>query len=62
MAMLASRVSLRENKKNPATKCYQSDHWTWDLSHLDLMLSSLSFLDTCILEDLDILVAMFYWF
>ena len=26
-------------QKIPATKCYPSVHWTWDLSHLDRMLS-----------------------
>ena len=29
--------------KNPAMKCYHSEHWTWDLNHLYLMLFSLSY-------------------
>ena len=43
MTILASEALLGENKKNPAAKCYPSGHWTQDLSHLDLMLSSLSY-------------------
>ena len=26
-----------KNTKKPVTKCYPSEHWTWDLSHLHLM-------------------------
>ena len=29
--------------KNPAKKRHPSEYWTWDLSHLDLMISSLSY-------------------
>ena len=49
MAMLAL---LRENKKNPVTKCNPSKYWTWDLSYLDLVLFSLVYQGTCYLGDL----------
>ena len=52
MVILASEALLRENKKNPATKCYPSEHWTRDLIHLDLMLSSPSSEVMCYLGDL----------
>ena len=52
MAMLASYALLCENKKYPATKCYNSEHWTQDLSHLDLMLSSLTHQGMCYIEDI----------
>ena len=35
--------------KNPAIKWYPSNHWKWDLSHLDLMFSSLSYWGMCYL-------------
>ena len=41
MTILASETLLHENK-NPATKCYPSKYWTWDLRLSGLMLSSLS--------------------
>ena len=39
MVILASGALLNENKKNPTAKCYPSEHWTQDLSHLDLILT-----------------------
>ena len=45
MPTLASEALLRENKKNPVTKCYPSEYWT-QASNEPLILSpTLSFLD-----------------
>ena len=50
--MLAPYALLRENKKYPAIKCYDSEHWTQDLNHLDLMLSSLTHQGMCYIENI----------
>ena len=39
-------------QKYSAIKCFPNEHWTWDLSHLDLLLSSLSYWGMCYLGDL----------
>ena len=39
-------------QKYPATKCYPSENWTWDLYLLDLMLSSLRYQGMCYVGDL----------
>ena len=49
-------------QKNPGTKCYPSEHWTWHISHLDLMLSSLSYWGMCYLGDLRFHMVILYWF
>ena len=41
-----------KTKKNPATKCYPTKHWTHYLSHSGLMLSSLSHWGKCYLAEL----------
>ena len=47
MAILASESLLHKNKK---TKFQQQQYWTRDLSHLDLMLPSLSYWGMCYLD------------
>ena len=44
--------SITWKQKNPATKCYPSEHWFWDSNHLDLMLCFLSHWGTSYLGDL----------
>ena len=39
-------------QKKSATECYPSEHWTWDLCYLDVMLSSLGYWGMCYLGDL----------
>ena len=48
VTILASEALLHENKKT-SSKMLPSEYWTWDLSHLDLMLSSLSYWGKCYL-------------
>ena len=42
-------------------KCYCSEYWTWDLSHLDLKLSSLNSWGMCYLEYLEIVLCSCTW-
>ena len=46
-------------KKIPASKCYSSEDWTWDINHFYLMLYSLSYWAW---KFWDLYVAMLYWF
>ena len=49
MAMLASDALQYENTRN---KIYPSEHWTQDISDLDLVLSYLSYRNMCYLGEL----------
>ena len=49
MATLASAAFTMWKQKSLAIKCDPSQLWTWDLSHLDLMLCSLSHWGMCYL-------------
>ena len=60
MTILASQALPHENKKNPATKCYPTEHLTHYISHSGLMLFSLSHWGKCYLAELRSHVVMLY--